>query len=119
MTLQERVWQRRNRLRNRFTSLASSELQEPPATAPAPRRKATLADVAEHEGSMAIVSAIIGLSRGLDIITTAEGIETERQFEIMRAAGVTLAQGSLFGRPCTIAEFNAGLERADRQKVAS
>jgi diguanylate cyclase (GGDEF)-like protein len=77
------------------------------------------ADVAEHEGSMAIVSAIIGLSRGLDIITTAEGIETERQFEIMRAAGVTLAQGSLFGRPCAIAEFNAGLERADRQKVAS
>jgi diguanylate cyclase (GGDEF)-like protein len=77
------------------------------------------ADIAEHEGSMAIVSAIIGLSRGLDMITTAEGIETERQFEIMRAAGVTLAQGSLFGRPCTIAEFNAGLERADRQKVAS
>jgi diguanylate cyclase (GGDEF)-like protein len=77
------------------------------------------ADVAEHEGSMAIVSAIIGLSRGLDMITTAEGIETERQFEIMRAAGVTLAQGSLFGRPCTIAEFNVGLERSDRQKVAS
>jgi diguanylate cyclase (GGDEF)-like protein len=77
------------------------------------------ADVAEHEGSMAIVSAIIGLSRGLDMMTTAEGIETERQFEIMRAAGVTLAQGSLFGRPCTIAEFNAGLDRADRQKVAS
>jgi diguanylate cyclase (GGDEF)-like protein len=77
------------------------------------------ADVAEHEGSMAIVSAIIGLSRGLDMITTAEGIETERQFEIMRAAGVTLAQGYLFGRPCTIAEFNAALERAEQQKVAS
>jgi LacI family transcriptional regulator len=50
LTLQERVWQRRNRLRNRFTSLASSELQESPATAPAPRRKATLADVAERAG---------------------------------------------------------------------
>lgn len=50
MTLQERVWQRRNRLRNRFTSLASSELQESPAPAPAPRRKATLADVAERAG---------------------------------------------------------------------
>ena len=50
MTLQERVWQRRNRLRNRFSSLASSELQESPATAPAPRRKATLADVAERAG---------------------------------------------------------------------
>ena len=77
------------------------------------------ADVAEHEGSMAIVSAIIGLSRGLDMITTAEGIETERQFEIMRAAGVTLAQGYLFGRACTIAEFNASLDRAEQQKVAS
>ena len=50
MTLQERVWQRRNRLRNRFSSLASSELQESSATAPAPRRKATLADVAERAG---------------------------------------------------------------------
>ena len=77
------------------------------------------ADVAEHEDSMVIVSAIIGLARGLDMITTAEGIETERQFEIMRAAGVTLAQGYLFGRPCPIAEFNAGLERSDRQKAAS
>jgi diguanylate cyclase (GGDEF)-like protein len=77
------------------------------------------ADVAEHEGSMAIVSAIIGLSRGLDMITTAEGIETERQFEIMRAAGVTLAQGYLFGRACPIAEFNARLESASLQRVAS
>jgi LacI family transcriptional regulator len=48
LTLQERVWQRRNRLRNRFSSLASSEPREVPA--PAPRRKATLADVAERAG---------------------------------------------------------------------
>jgi EAL domain-containing protein (putative c-di-GMP-specific phosphodiesterase class I) len=50
--------------------------------------------------------------------TTAEGIETERQFEIMRAAGVTLAQGYLFGRPCTITEFNASLLRSDLKTVA-
>jgi EAL domain-containing protein (putative c-di-GMP-specific phosphodiesterase class I) len=68
---------------------------------------------------MAIVSAIIGLSRGLDMITTAEGIETETQFEIMRAAGVTLVQGYLFGRPCTITEFNASLTRSDQIKVAA
>jgi diguanylate cyclase (GGDEF)-like protein len=78
-----------------------------------------IADVADDEGSMAIVSAIIGLSRSLNMTTTAEGIETERQFEIMRAAGVTFAQGYLIGRPCRIAEFNAGLELASRQKVAS
>jgi diguanylate cyclase (GGDEF)-like protein len=78
-----------------------------------------IVDVAEHEGSMAIVSSIIGLARGLNMITTAEGIETEGQFEIIRAAGVTLAQGYLFGCACPIAEFNAGLERADQKKVAS
>ena len=50
MTLQERVWQRRNRLRNRFSSPASSELREAPSPASAPRRKATLADVAEEAG---------------------------------------------------------------------
>jgi LacI family transcriptional regulator len=37
-------------LRNRFPSLASSEVPEPPATTAAPRRKATLADVAEEAG---------------------------------------------------------------------
>ena len=50
MTLQERVWQRRNRLRNRFSSLAAREPRESPAPDAAPRRKATLADVAERAG---------------------------------------------------------------------
>jgi LacI family transcriptional regulator, galactose operon repressor len=50
LTLQERVWQRRNRLRNRFSSQASSEPPEASAPAAAPRRKATLADVAERAG---------------------------------------------------------------------
>jgi LacI family transcriptional regulator, galactose operon repressor len=49
LTLQERVWQRRNRLRNRFPSLATG-LREAPGPAAAPRRKATLADVAEQAG---------------------------------------------------------------------
>jgi LacI family transcriptional regulator len=37
-------------LRNRFSRLASSELQEAPAPVSAPRRKTTLADVAERAG---------------------------------------------------------------------
>ncbi|MDQ2967912.1 MAG: LacI family transcriptional regulator [Actinomycetota bacterium] len=37
-------------MRNRFSSLAPSELREDPAPAAAPRRKATLADVAEEAG---------------------------------------------------------------------
>jgi diguanylate cyclase (GGDEF)-like protein len=73
-----------------------------------------IVDVEHDEGSMAIISAIIGLARGLNMTTTAEGIETERQFEILRAAGVTLAQGYLFGRPTPVAEFIGCVRRGDR-----
>ena len=74
-------------------------------------------DIGNDQGSMAIVSAIIGLSRGLDMITTVEGIETEEQFEIMRAAGVTLAQGYLFGRPCPISELTLVRDAVAMQKA--
>src|ERR1700730_715800 len=36
----------------------------------------------------------------------AEGVETERQFELLRAAGVNQVQGYLFGRPTPVTELN-------------
>ena len=53
----------------------------------------------------AIVSAVAGLGRSLRIGTVAEGIETEEQLLLVRTAGVTHAQGYLFGRPCPMAEL--------------
>jgi diguanylate cyclase (GGDEF)-like protein len=47
----------------------------------------------------AIVSAVLALGHSLKTDTVAEGVETEEQFGILRAAGVTLVQGFLFGRP--------------------
>jgi diguanylate cyclase (GGDEF)-like protein len=47
----------------------------------------------------AIISAVLALGRALDTETVAEGVETEQQFGILRAAGVTFVQGYLFGRP--------------------
>ncbi len=57
------------------------------------RELATRADCA------AIVCAITGLARSLGIVTTAEGVETEEQFALVRAAGCGEVQGFLFGRP--------------------
>jgi len=54
----------------------------------------------------AIVCAVANLGRSLEIITTAEGVETKEQLELVRAAGCTQAQGYLFGKPCAFAEFN-------------
>ncbi len=53
----------------------------------------------------AIVAAIAGLGRSLGIDTVAEGIETEAQLALVRAAGCTLAQGFLFGKPCAASEL--------------
>jgi diguanylate cyclase (GGDEF)-like protein len=54
----------------------------------------------------AIVSSVLALGAGLDLPTVAEGIETEQQFEILRASGVQYVQGYLFGRPCPACELD-------------
>jgi diguanylate cyclase (GGDEF)-like protein len=56
--------------------------------------------------SAAIVSAVAGLGRNLDVNTVAEGIETEDQLTLVRAAGCTHGQGFLFGRPCPASELD-------------
>ncbi len=62
--------------------------------------------------SAQIILAIIGLSRSLNFTTVAEGIETDRQFELIRSAGCTAAQGFLFARPKPANElvFETGTE---------
>jgi diguanylate cyclase (GGDEF)-like protein/PAS domain S-box-containing protein len=54
----------------------------------------------------AIVSSVRALGVGLNMLTVAEGVETEQQLSILRAAGINLAQGYLFGRPRPLSEFN-------------
>jgi len=54
----------------------------------------------------AIISAALTLAQNLDIATTAEGVETNDQFQLLRLAGVTSLQGYLFKRPCPIAEID-------------
>ncbi len=56
-------------------------------------------DLAATQGSRAIVNAVIGLGRSLGMSTTAEGIETEAQLDVVRAEGCTEVQGFLFSPP--------------------
>jgi diguanylate cyclase (GGDEF)-like protein len=56
-------------------------------------------DMTEHDDSMAIIKAVIGLGRSLGMSTTAEGIETEEQLTAIRAQGCDEAQGFLFSAP--------------------
>jgi diguanylate cyclase (GGDEF)-like protein len=50
----------------------------------------------------AVVSTIVGLSRALGVNTIAEGVETESQATLLKAAGCQVVQGYLFGRPAPL-----------------
>jgi len=53
----------------------------------------------ETRESRKIVAAVIGLGHSLDMMTVAEGVETEAQADILLWLGCELAQGWLYGRP--------------------
>jgi diguanylate cyclase (GGDEF)-like protein len=60
----------------------------------------TFIDRIERDMHMAqIVSAIIALARALGATAVAEGVESRSQEVLLRAAGCTVIQGFLFGKP--------------------
>ena len=73
----------------------------------------------DGEADRSIVEAVIALAHGLRISVVAEGIETEAQFEILRAMGCDIGPGlpvraTVAGaRRGPTAAHRAGLERVD------
>lgn len=67
---------------------------------------------------VAIVHAILALARGLGVETTAEGVETEAQAEVMRCLGCTQLQGFHFGRPVPAEEFGSADEAVRQLRSA-
>jgi EAL domain-containing protein (putative c-di-GMP-specific phosphodiesterase class I) len=53
----------------------------------------------------AVISSVLTLARGLSISITAEGVETDEQFALLRNAGVDFLQGYLFGRPVPLGKL--------------
>jgi diguanylate cyclase (GGDEF)-like protein/PAS domain S-box-containing protein len=58
-----------------------------------------VAPIASDRSARAIVRSVIALCQELDIITVAEGIETQEQLTSVRALGCDHGQGYLLGRP--------------------
>jgi EAL domain-containing protein (putative c-di-GMP-specific phosphodiesterase class I) len=55
--------------------------------------------------SRAIVDAIVGMARALDLEVIAEGVESVGQLDVLRGLGVELGQGYLWSRPQEAAEL--------------
>jgi diguanylate cyclase (GGDEF)-like protein/PAS domain S-box-containing protein len=75
-------------------------------------------DMATGKDSLAIIRAVTGLGKSLGITTTAEGVETEAQLDLLSREGCTQAQGYLIGKPRPIAEVEHLLIRSRQVAVA-
>jgi EAL domain-containing protein (putative c-di-GMP-specific phosphodiesterase class I) len=63
--------------------------------------------MADTRQARAIVESSIDMARRLGITAVAEGIETQAEWDALRAAGCTQAQGYFVSRPVAEADFVA------------
>lgn len=76
-------------------------------------------DLAQRSDCVAIVRAISGLGRSLNITTTAEGVETIDQLDWLRAEGCNEVQGFLFSAARPAAEIQEFLKAFGRRAKAA
>jgi diguanylate cyclase (GGDEF)-like protein len=76
--------------------------------------KSFVAEFSNRADCAAIVCAVTGLGRTLQLDTTGEGVETTEQFELLRAAGCTQVQGFLFNRPVPASDLDFGADIGEK-----
>ncbi|KRR23305.1 diguanylate cyclase [Bradyrhizobium lablabi] len=74
-----------------------------------------ITNIAEPQGSISIVQAVVNIAADRHMTTTAEGVETEQQREVLRELGCSEIQGYLFSAPKPAAELRP-LLLADRER---
>lgn len=61
--------------------------------------KSFVHSISTQEDALKIIKLITGMAKSLNMLTVAEGVETQEQLENLQALGCDLAQGYLFGKP--------------------
>jgi diguanylate cyclase (GGDEF)-like protein len=77
-----------------------------------------VSDVAMADGSSSIVQAVINIARARSMTTTAEGVETEEQREMLLGLGCTEMQGYLISRARPAVEIRPLLARVKNTAAA-
>jgi diguanylate cyclase (GGDEF)-like protein/PAS domain S-box-containing protein len=78
-----------------------------------------VAHTTDSKDGAAIIGAIAALGTSLGIETTAEGVETAEQYEMVRQQGCTEAQGYYLSRPCPVADVPALIAKLRREVAAA
>lgn len=71
--------------------------------------RAFVTEITSSARGSSIAEMVIQLGRNLGLIVVAEGVEDQRQAQILRALGCPLAQGFLFARPMPAPELYSWL----------
>lgn len=61
----------------------------------------------ESDRDRALVDSILGIGEKCDLDVVVEGVETERQLELIRNLGADIVQGYYFGRPMPAEDFES------------
>jgi diguanylate cyclase (GGDEF)-like protein len=72
--------------------------------------RAFIVGLADGDGSSSIVQAVVNIAGARRMTTTAEGVETETQRQMLRALGCAEMQGYLFSPPKPLAQIKALLD---------
>ena len=75
----------------------------------------------KNDGNAPLVDAIIAMAKSLRLATVAEGVETEAQWQYLKARSADQVQGFLFCRPLAIADlatWHADWLRANQLRAA-
>ncbi|HET7850751.1 MAG TPA: EAL domain-containing protein [Pseudolabrys sp.] len=78
--------------------------------------QAFVANLGHREQSAAIIRAVIGLGRGLNLPVLAEGVETEEQRAFLAAESCDEIQGFLVGKPQPIEFYAEAVGRMAKKK---
>jgi EAL domain-containing protein (putative c-di-GMP-specific phosphodiesterase class I) len=69
-------------------------------------------DCLKSEPSHETIQKMIEVGRTMDLVVTAEGVETDEQRRFLASAGCDALQGYLFARPMAARDLDAFLNRA-------
>jgi EAL domain-containing protein (putative c-di-GMP-specific phosphodiesterase class I) len=74
-------------------------------------------DLEDPEGSSCIVQAVVNIAAAREMTTTAEGVETKQQRELLRTLGCSEMQGFLFSAPKPASDIRQLFSHAERSSA--
>jgi EAL domain-containing protein (putative c-di-GMP-specific phosphodiesterase class I) len=75
--------------------------------------------ISEDEEMAALVAGVVHLACSLGLEVVAEGVETQRQFDLLRSMGCHFAQGYLLGMPLEAERLREYVSREEERRSAA